>query len=124
MTMKMKPMTIPVPLRATMPLGGYTSCLPPVRRRPPVVRVVEIESTPVAFDLDNLCDTDLLALEPAVAALQSHDWSYAFSDDVEAYRRGKQSETAMYAELAKLARTQAEALWQLYAPASMGAYRR
>lgn len=122
MTMKMKPMIAPVPLRATMPLGGYTSCLPPVRRQPPRVRVVEV--APVAFDLDNLCDTALLALEPAVTALQAHDWYYDFSDDIEVYRRGKQSAVTVYTELAKLSRSQAEALWQLYAPAALGTYRR
>lgn len=30
--MKPRPLPAPVPIRAVMPLGGWTSCLPPVRR--------------------------------------------------------------------------------------------
>lgn len=33
--MKNKPLSRPQPLVAHMPMGGFTSCLPPLRRKPP-----------------------------------------------------------------------------------------
>lgn len=113
--MKTKPLPAPVPVRAVMPMGGWQSCLPPARARPP---------KPKAGPLDNLSDAELLKLGEIVGLLEGHDWTYEYSDDGQVYRRGMRQRKAIDEALAALPFDQAEAVWALYAPASMGAYRR
>lgn len=112
--MKTKPLSVPVPVRAVMPMGGWQSCLPPTRRNPPVKR----------SPLDNLSDSELLKVGAVVDLLKHHDWYYSFSDDIDVFRRGKERELALQAALAALPLAQAEAIWTLYAPSAFGSYRR
>ena len=102
-------------------MGGWQSALPRAERpSPPRQQVEEVATSALA----DLCDAELLALQPATELLASFDWTYQFSDDGDVYRRGRAAEDRLRAELAKLPTERAAALWKLYAPVSMGAYRR
>lgn len=112
--MKTKPLPVPVPVRAVMPRGGWQSCLPPVRARPPVKR----------NPLDALSDDELLKVGEVAELLKHFDWYYSYSDDIDVYRRGKEDELVLQAALATLPHDQAAELWRMYAPAAFGSYRR
>lgn len=111
MNLKTKPI---IPRRATMPYGGYTSCLPPIGRS----RAPAPGPRPV-IDFDNMSDEQLLQLEPAQKALLAHDWHFEFSDDASTRARGEAQRTNLVKLLKALEPQMARALWQMYAPAAM-----
>lgn len=49
-----------------------------------------------------------------IALLQSHDWSYEFSDDHSAWRKGKAERDRLHLMRSKL--DPSNALWNIYAP--------
>lgn len=122
--MKTKMLKTLAPIRDTRPLNGYLSCLPPVRRVPVPKAPFGVVEAQLEWDAMTADAPELLKLEPAVALLRDHDWTFRLSDDVRVYRRGVRREEAMREELAKLTIGQAEFLWGLYAPVSMGRYSR
>lgn len=112
MNTKLKPV---IPRRATMPYGGFTSCLPAIQR----TRAPAPAPARVPLDFDNMSDEALLRLEPVQKALLAHDWYYEFSDDASVRARGEAQRANLVKLLKALDQTQARALWQMYAPAAM-----
>lgn len=66
--------------------------------------------------LGNLCDAELLVVGDVVDLIKSHDWTYAYSDDGEVYRRGMRHERSMLDALKALRPEVARAVWAMYAP--------
>ncbi len=111
--MKARNLKTPAALVEVMPMGGWQSCLPPQRLRPP-------KATRPVIDFANMSDAELMKLEPVANMLKEHDWYHDFSDDPSRRQAGRARRNEILAALAALPEEQAEALWGMYAPKALG----